>query len=155
MAKIGKFINKIGIPTFAVGALLVVVLVTAAALGQSMSILMSDILRRVGMNGLLVLAMVPSIKSGTGPNFALPIGIEGGLFALVCCMQLDFSGWKLIICSMLLAIVICTLLGLAYGKLLNAVKGSEMTIATYAGFSIVALFNIFWLILPFLSYRQF
>lgn len=149
MAKIGKLINKIGIPTFAVGSLLVVVLVTAAAMGQSMSILFSDILRRVGMNGLLVLAMVPSIKSGTGPNFALPIGIEGGLFAMVCCMQLDFSGWKLIICSMLLAIVLCSLLGLAYGKLLNAVKGDEMTIATYAGFSIVALFNIFWLILPF------
>ena len=34
MAKIGKLINKIGIPTFAVGSLLVVVLVTAAAMGQ-------------------------------------------------------------------------------------------------------------------------
>jgi len=145
----GKLIRKMGIPTFAVSVLLLVVLVTAYAMGQSLSTLMEDILRRVGMNGLLVLAMVPAIKSGTGPNFALPIGIEGGMFALVCCMQMDFSGWKLILCSMALAIVLCTLLGYVYGKLMNAVKGAEMTIATYTGFSIVALFNILWLVLPF------
>ncbi len=149
MAKIGKMIRKMGIPTFAVTLLLIVVLAAAASMGQNMSTIFGDILRRVGMNGLLVLAMVPSIKSGTGPNFALPIGIEGGLFALVCCMQLDFSGWKLILCSMALAVVLCTLLGWAYGKLLNAVKGAEMTIATYTGFSIVAFFNILWLVLPF------
>jgi len=36
------------------------------------------------MNGILVLAMVPSIQSGTGPNFALPVGVVCGLFSLVC-----------------------------------------------------------------------
>ena len=80
--KIGDAINRIGIPTFAVGALLLVLLITAAALGQSLPTLLTDILKRVGMNGILVLAMLPAIKSGTGPNFALPIGIEGGLMAL-------------------------------------------------------------------------
>ena len=68
-------------------------------MGQSLPVLFTDILRRVGMNGILVLAMVPSIKSGVGPNFALPIGIVGGLFALMCCMQLDLMGWSLIGCS--------------------------------------------------------
>lgn len=144
-----KLVQKIGIPTLAVSALLIVVFATAAAQGQSLQTLFSDILNRVGMNGLLVLAMVPAIKSGTGPNFALPIGIEGGLFALVCCMQLDLSGWTLIGASCALAVVLCTLMGWGYGKLMNAVKGSEMTIATYTGFSIVAFFNILWLMLPF------
>lgn len=144
-----KLVQKIGIPTLAVSALLIVVFATAAVQGQSLQTLFSDILNRVGMNGLLVLAMVPAIKSGTGPNFALPIGIEGGLFALVCCMQLDLSGWTLIAASCTLAIVLCTLMGWGYGKLMNAVKGSEMTIATYTGFSIVAFFNILWLMLPF------
>lgn len=149
MAKIGKLIRRMGIPTFAVTLLLIIVLIAAASMGQSMTTLFSDILRRVGMNGLLVLAMVPSIKSGTGPNFALPIGIEGGLFALICCMQMDLSGWTLILCAMGFAIVLCTFMGWAYGKLLNTVKGAEMTIATYVGFSIVAFFNILWLVLPF------
>ena len=145
----GKLIRRKGIPTFAVSALLLVVLIAAYVMGQSLPVLFTDILRRVGMNGILVLAMVPSIKSGVGPNFALPIGIVGGLFALMCCMQLDLMGWSLIGCSILLAIIICGLMGWAYGKLMNAVKGAEMTIATYTGFSIVAFFNILWLSLPF------
>ncbi len=145
----GKLIRRMGIPTFAVSALLLVVLIAAYVMGQSLPVLFTDILRRVGMNGILVLAMVPSIKSGVGPNFALPIGIVGGLFALMCCMQLDLMGWSLIGCSILLAIIICGLMGWAYGKLMNAVKGAEMTIATYTGFSIVAFFNILWLSLPF------
>lgn len=146
---IGKAINRIGIPTFAVGALLLALLIMAGVQGQSIPTLITDILNRVGMNGLLVLAMVPAIKSGTGPNFALPVGIEGGLMALMVCMQFDFSGWFLIFTSVLLSIVFCTLLGWLYGKLMNAVKGAEMTIATYSGFSIVAFFNIFWLAIPF------
>ena len=144
-----KLINRMGIPTFAVTLLLIVVLITAYVQGQSLQTLFSDILRRVGMNGLLVLAMVPAIKSGTGPNFALPVGIEGGLMALVCCMQLDLKGWTLFWCATGLATVFCIILGYVYGLLMNAVKGSEMTIATYTGFSIVAFFNILWLVLPF------
>ena len=45
--------------------------------------------------------------------------------------------------------IFCTILGWLYGKLMNAVKGAEMTIATYSGFSIVAFFNILWLAIPF------
>ena len=149
LKKIGRFINRIGIPTFAVGALLVVLLITAAVLGQSIPTLLTDILKRVGMNGVLVLAMLPAIKSGTGPNFALPIGIEGGLMALIVGMQFDLSGWGLMGGAALLCILFCTILGFAYGKLMNAVKGAEMTIATYSGFAIVAFFNILWLAIPF------
>ena len=39
--------------------------------------------------------------------------------------------------------------GFLYGLLLNRVKGDEMIIATYVGFSFVFLMNIMWLILPF------
>lgn len=149
MNKVKEFVNRVGIPTIAVTVLLLVILITAFFMGQSIPTLLSDIVKRAGMNGLLVLAMVPAIKSGTGPNFALPVGIEGGLMALVVCMQFDFMGWKLIGCAMLLTIVFCTFLGYIYGILMNAVKGAEMTIATYSGFSIVAFFNILWLAIPF------
>ena len=40
-------------------------------------------------------------------------------------------------------------LGWAYSKLLNRMKGSEMTISTYVGFSFVALMCIGWMMLPF------
>ena len=140
--------KKAGIPII-VGLFLLAVLITGAAMKLNVSILLGDSLRRIGMNGLLVLAMVPSIKSGTGPNFALPTGIVVGLFSLVCCMEVDMSGAKLIIVSCLLAIVLCSIFGWLYGKLLNAVKGAEMTIATYTGFSMTALFAIVWLAVPF------
>ena len=147
--KIGDAVNRIGIPTVAVGALLLVLLIAAAALGQSIPTLLTDMLKRVGMNGILVLAMVPAIKSGTGPNFALPVGIEGGLMAMIICMQFNFEGWGLMAASALLCIVLFTAIGYLYGQLMNAVKGAEMTIATYSGFAIVAFFNILWLAIPF------
>ena len=147
--KIGNAINRIGIPTFAVGALLLVLLIAAGVLGQSIPTLLSDILKRIGMNGVLVLAMLPAIKSGVGPNFALPIGIEGGLMAMIICMQFDVEGWGLIGAATLLCILFCSILGFLYGKLMNAVKGAEMTIATYSGFSMCAFFNILWLAIPF------
>ena len=40
-------------------------------------------------------------------------------------------------------------LGWAYGAVLNKVKGGEMMIATYIGFSSVAFMCIMWIILPF------
>lgn len=141
-------IQKIGIPLI-VGTFLIIVLISAHFLDLSVITLLSDTLRRVGMNGLMVLAMVPAIKSGTGPNFALPVGIVFGLFALVCCLQFNLSGFALLATASLFATVLCALAGYLYGKLLNAVKGAEMTIATYTGFSIAALFSILWLTLPF------
>lgn len=40
-------------------------------------------------------------------------------------------------------------LGTLYGLLLNRVKGSEMTVSTYVGFSVIAFMNIVWLSLAF------
>ena len=56
--------------------------------------------------------------------------------------------------SVFLAIVFATIMGYVYGKLMNAVKGSEMAIATYTGFAITSLFCILWLILPFSDPRM-
>src|SRR5699024_5890503 len=39
--------------------------------------------------------------------------------------------------------------GWIYSKLLNRVKGSEMMVSNYVGFSVVAIMCIGWLVLPF------
>jgi len=41
--------------------------------------------------------------------------------------------------------------GYLYSKLINKVKGDEMTISTYMGWAIVSLMSIAWLLLPFKS----
>lgn len=146
-----EVVNKIGLPTLIIGSFWVILLITGGVLGISMITLVSDTIKRAGMNGILVLAMVPSIQSGTGPNFALPIGIVCGLFAVVLSIEFGFTGASWLFVSIALAIVFAVLLGYLYGKLLNAVKGSEMTIATYTGFSISAFMCLAWLMIPFSS----
>lgn len=142
-------VNKIGLPTLIIGVFWLILIITGGFLGISMSTLLSDTLKRAGMNGILVLAMVPSIQSGTGPNFALPVGIVCGLFSLVCSIEFGFTGVMWLAVAMAFAIPLAAVVGFLYGKLLNAVKGSEMTIATYTGFSIVAAMCLAWLMIPF------
>ncbi len=146
-----EIINKIGLPTLIIGVFWIALLIAGGALNISMSTLMSDTLKRTGMNGILVLAMVPSIQSGTGPNFALPIGIVCGLFAIVLSIEFGFVGAQWMLVSIAFAIIFAVIMGYLYGKLLNAVKGSEMTIATYTGFSISAFMCLAWLMIPFKS----
>ena len=149
--KIPEFFKKLPLPTIIIGGFWVFILFFGAAEGLALSAMLSDTIRRFGMWGLFVLAMVPSIQSGTGPNFALPIGIVCGLVAMVFAIELGFTGVGWLVVSILLAIAIATVVGFAYGKLMNAVKGSEMTIATYTGFSATYLFCIMWLAFPFKS----
>ncbi len=144
-------VNKIGLPTLIIGTFWIILLITGGSLGISMNTLISDTIKRAGMNGILVLAMVPSIQSGTGPNFALPIGIECGLFAMVLSIEFGAVGYGWVAMSIGMAIVFAVISGYLYGKLLNAVKGSEMTIATYTGFSISAIMCLAWLMIPFNS----
>lgn len=148
-ASINKAVLSVGIPTIIIALFWLLTLVGAYMVGISIQTLISDTIKRAGMNGILVLAMVPAIQSGTGPNFALPIGIVCGLFALVCSIELGLTGLPWLLASILLSIPLAVIVGYLYGKLLNAVKGSEMTIATYTGFSIVALMCLAWIMLPF------
>lgn len=150
----GSLVKRIGLPTIIIAAFFLLLLVSAVLLGLPLPALVGDTLRRFGMNGLLVLAMVPSIKSGTGPNFALPVGIICGLLGLACGIEAGYVGIKLILIASLMAIAFALLAGYLYGKLLNAVKGAEMTIATYTGFSIVALMSLVWLVAPFHSKKM-
>ncbi|MCL2767122.1 MAG: ABC transporter permease [Synergistaceae bacterium] len=141
--------GNIGIATLIIAAFWFTTLIGAYFTGISVQTLLSDTMKRAGMNGILVLAMVPAIQSGTGPNFALPVGIVCGLFALICAIEFNLTGALCLFVSIILSIPIAVIAGYAYGKLLNAVKGSEMTIATYTGFSITALMCLVWMMVPF------
>ena len=147
-------IDRIGMPTLIISAFWVFCLILGPMYNIPTAVSISDTLRRFGMNGLLVLAMVPSIQSGTGPNFALPVGVSCGLLGVVCSISLGFEGIAWILMAMLLGIVFAVILGYGYGRMMNAVKGSEMTIATYTGFSITAFMSLIWLMVPFGSSKM-
>ncbi|WP_105617882.1 ABC transporter permease subunit [Vallitalea okinawensis] len=142
-------IKKIGIPRLIITSLFIFVLIMGFVIQLPMGLLFGDILQRFGMFGILVLAMVPSIQAGTGPNFALAIGIICGLLGIIISIELGFIGLLCFVMAILISLPIAIISGVLYGKLLNAVKGAEMTIATYIGFSVVSLMCIGWVVLPF------
>ena len=109
----------------------------------------------MGMNSILVLAMVPGIQSGIGLNLGLPIGIVGGLIGgLMCDRTTAISGWV----GFLFAMRgrhrhFPDAAAGSMANMLNRLKGSEMSVTTYVGYSIVSLMCIAWLVLPFKSAR--
>jgi simple sugar transport system permease protein len=110
---------------------------------------LSDIIKRFGMTSILVLAMVPMVQSGCGLNFGIQIGIIAGLLGSTFAMNLGLQGILGFLVALIVTIALGTLFGYGYGLLLNRVKGSEMTIALYIGWSIVAFMCMWWLLLPY------
>ena len=146
-----EWISRMGWPRIIIGLFLVVLLIAGLILKLPMDQIFSSLLTRFGMNLLLVLALIPTIQSGSGPNFGLPFGIICGLIAATLAIELDLSGFPALGFSLALAIPLGAFAGWLYGLLLNRVKGQEMTVGTYMGFSIVSLMSIYWLIAPYKS----
>ncbi|MDL2267137.1 hypothetical protein LJC46_04015 [Desulfovibrio sp. OttesenSCG-928-G15] len=146
-----RFIEEAGWPRLLIGCFLILLFIMAPFVGVRIDASINDTLVRFGMNGIMVLAMVPMIQSGCGLNFGLPLGIIAGLLGAVTSVEFGLTGLPGILAAMGMAIPIACVLGLGYGLLLNRVKGEEMVIATYVGFSSVAFMCIMWLILPYKS----
>lgn len=144
-----KVIQKIGWPRLIISIFLLSTYIVAPFVGIPLSVALSDTFVRFGMNALLVLSLMPMIESGAGLNFGMPLGIEAGLLGALVSVQLGLEGWAGFGVAIIVAIPFAILFGYAYGYILNKVKGSEMMIATYIGFSSVAFMCIMWLILPF------
>ena len=148
-----KFTSHVSLPTLIIGGFWLLLLIVGAFVRLPFNDMFSDGIRRFGRWGILTLAMVPAIQSGVGPNFALPLGIVCGLLGMVLAIVLNFTGMGWFLAALVMAIIFGTIMGFGYGKLMNAVKGSEMAIATYTGFSGVMLFSIIWLVAPFNDLR--
>lgn len=144
-----RLIDRYGYPKVFITILLAVLLFIAIFQKQSIYGLLRDSLVRIGMNSVLVLAMVPSIVSGTGLNFALSIGIVCGILAGCITIEMNLIGLKGFFTAVLISIPLSAFAGYLYSLLLNRVKGDEMTVGTYMGFSVVSVMCIAWLLLPF------
>jgi simple sugar transport system permease protein len=186
--KLKKFIENFGWPRMIIALFLLFLFAATPFVGVRFDTSLSNTLVRVGMNGVLVLAMVPMVQSGCGLNFGLPLGIISGLIGAATSIQIAtssdalfqimkdpasagklagrllglrrFFAWALqtetraliLFCAALLIAIPCAaVLGFAYAQILNRVKGEEMMIATYVGFSSVAVMCMAWLLLPFNS----
>jgi len=143
---IKDYTRKVGLPRIIIAGLFIFLFILAFFVNLPVAMLVSNIIRRFGMYGVLVLAMVPAIQSGIGPNFALPLGIVAGILGALISIELAMNSFWF---ALLVAIPIAIAVGYIYGKLLNRIKGSEMLVATYTGFSVVSFMSILWILLPF------
>ena len=144
-------VKKMGVPRLIIGMFFVLLCLLALILGLSLPTQLGNTLVRLGMNGVLVLSMLPGIQCGISLNLGMPIGIIGGLFGGLLCIELGFSGIFGFIFACVVGIAISGVTGVLYGMLLNRLKGDEMGVTTYVGFSIVSLMCIGWLLMPFKS----
>lgn len=147
--KLKIFIQSIGLPRIIIICFLFTLIFGAIAYKIPLAALATDTLVRFGMNGVLVLAMVPCIQSGTGLNFGLPLGIICGILSGLISIEMNLVGFQAIFTAIVISIPLSAICGYFYGILLNKVKGSEMMVGNYVGFSIVSLMCIGWLLLPF------
>lgn len=144
-------VTKMGVPRLIIGLFFILLCLLAMILGLSLPSQLSNTLVRLGMNGVLVLAMLPGIQCGISLNLGLPIGIIGGLIGGLLCIEFGMSGFTGLFFAIAVGLVIAAVTGWLYGLLLNRLKGSEMSVTTYVGFSVVSLMCIAWLVLPFKS----
>lgn len=142
-------LHAFGLPRIIIALFLVFLFICAPFVDVSIGQSLSDVFTRFGMNAVMVLAMVPMVQSGCGLNFGLPLGIIAGLLGGTIAIELGFVGHFSFLMAVLFATPFAILFGWGYGKLLNRVKGSEMMIATYVGFSSVAFMCMMWILLPY------
>ena len=138
-------LKKFGLPRLIILIFLISTYIIAPFVGIPITTALSDTIIRFGMNAILVLSLMPMIESGAGLNFGMPLGIEAGLLGSLISIELGFSGFVGFALAILISIIFAFIFGWAYGAVLNKVKGGEMMIATYIGFSSVAFMCIMWI----------
>lgn len=149
MQKLREFWRTLGwTRAVLLGFLILLWIVAATATRLQLSSLFVDCLVRTGMNGILVLALLPAIRAGVGLNFGLPLGIVCGLIGTVLLMTLGIRGWPSFFGALLASTVIAVVAGWFYALLLERVKGDEMMVGVYVGFAAVAAASIFWALAP-------
>ena len=146
-------VDKLGIPRVVIGVFFVLLCFMCLWYDLSLPTLLSKSVVRMGMNSIMVLAMVPGIQCGISLNLGLPIGLVAGLIGGLVTIEWGIPGWWGFLFAIAFGCAIAALCGYLYAQLLNRLKGEEMSVTTYVGFSIVSLMCIAWLVLPFNSLK--
>ena len=146
-------VEKLGIPRVIIGVFFILLCFMCLWYDLSLPTLLSNTVVRMGMNSVMVLAMVPGIQCGISLNLGLPIGLVAGLIGGLLTIELGIPGWWGFLFAIVVGAVLAAICGYLYAQLLNRLKGEEMSVTTYVGFSIVSLMCIAWLVLPFKSLK--
>lgn len=146
-----RAVDSYGVPRLIITAFLLLMFLLAPFAQVNLWTQFTNVFNRFSWNAIMVLAMVPMIHSGCGLNMGLPLAIISGLLGSTLSIEFGFTGAMSFVMAMVLATPFALILGAAYGWMLNRIKGGEMMVATYVGFSSVSLMCMMWLLLPYKS----
>lgn len=150
-SRLQEMVDSFGLPRLIIAGFLLLLFIMAPIVGADFPTQITNTINRFSWNAVLVLAMVPMIHSGCGLNFGLPLGIISGLLGATLSIQFGFTGAMSFVMAIVISTPFALLFGGGYGWLLNKIKGGEMMIATYVGFSSVSFMCMMWLLLPYTS----
>ena len=150
-SRLQQLIDQFGLPRLIIAGFLLLLFILAPFAGVDLFMQITNVLNRFSWNAVMVLAMVPMIHAGCGPNFGLPLGGVSGLLGATLSIELGFTGAMSFVMAILISTPFALLFGGGYGWLLNKIKGGEMMIATYVGFSAASFMCMMWLLLPYSS----
>ncbi len=151
MDKLKGWAHSFGLPRLIIAGFLLVLFIAAPIVGADFWMQVTNTINRFSWNAIMVLAMVPMVHSGCGLNFGLPLGIISGLLGATLSIEFGFHGFMSFVMAIVIATPFAIIFGWVYGQLLNKIKGGEMMIATYVGFSSVSFMCMMWLLLPYKS----
>ena len=92
MESIKRFATDFGLPRIIITLYLFALFLAAPFVGVDLPVSISDTLIRIGMNGIMVLALVPMIQSGCGLNFGLSLGVIAGLLGATISIEMGLVG---------------------------------------------------------------
>lgn len=139
--------GKIKIVQLIIPVFILIMLAILAGKGLSVGEYITLSLRRTCMLMVMVLSVTPTMYSGVGINYGVTVGFVCGLAGAVIGIGSGASGVTLMLLCILCSLPFAIGAGIAYGVLLNRVKGAEDLISTYAGYAFVALGSIVWVVL--------
>ncbi|MDR2909158.1 MAG: ABC transporter permease [Oscillospiraceae bacterium] len=149
MSNVNALVKNVGLPRIIIAMFLLLMFCAGPFFGIPTDTSVDDVLVRFGMNGVLVLSMIPMIQSGCGLNFGVPVGVVAGALGAVLSLELNLTGPLGILVAIIFGLFFGAVFGFGYGLILNRVKGDEMIIATYVGFSMTYFMCMMWISLPF------
>ena len=123
-----KLSTAFGVPRTIITLFFIYLCLLAEVYEISVKMMLGNVLERMTMYGVLVLAMMPGIQCGIGLNMGMTIGCIAGLLGIVLSLQFNMIGFGALMFAVLCGVIIAAPLGWSYSKLLNRMKGNEMTI---------------------------
>lgn len=128
---------------------LLFLIVATYYMGIPVKPLLTDMLVRLPMNGVFVLALLPMLNAGMGFNFGMPVGVIAGLLSISTVMNFGIKGMKGFICILVVTAVVGFVFGEIYSRVLTKANGKEEITSNFFGLSIVPLSCILWVTIPF------